>query len=174
MDDQTKELLNDLIQSIIDGNSNALDEIYLIMRKVMFSIAYIILWNIQDAEDAVHDTFIMIVKKAKMFTYKNNAYAWINSITKNVAKNKLKKRKNRNEHPLNDDIKPNRLIEDNGLVVKEIFGLLNNYEKDLIIFKYWYGLSFSEIGKIVHKPKPTIVSQLNKIESNIKKYYNIS
>lgn len=172
MDEKTNDRLSQLITLITEGNTAALDEIYAIMGKVMFSVAYTILWNRQDAEDVVSETLVTIVRKAHRFTYKKNAYAWINAIVKNKAKSLSKKKNLRNEVGIEGaNNQACQEFDYSSMIVKEIFSLLDKYEKDLLIYKHWYGLSYSEIAQTVNKPKQTIVSQVNKIYEKIKKFY---
>lgn len=91
MNEETIENLGLRIKDISNGSIAAIDKIYTLMNRIMFSIAYLYLGNKEDAEDSVHDAFLIIVRKAGKFTFNDNAYTWINTITKRVALNKLKK-----------------------------------------------------------------------------------
>lgn len=173
MDENTKDRLAFYIQSIARGNTKALNEIDSLMRKIIYSIAFMILCNHEDAEDTVHEVYITIIRKARLFVARENAYAWINTITRNTALNKYKHRKICKEVPLNvtNDIK----IIDNayGVIVQEMLSLLNQEERNIVFYKYWYSLSLTQIGEIIKKPKSTTLYYINSIEDKIKAFYDI-
>lgn len=57
------------------------------------------------------------------------------------------------------------------LLINEIFRQLNSYEKDLIIYHFWFRFSYSEIAKMYNKPKSTISSQISRLEERLRKIY---
>lgn len=80
--------------------------IYNEYRKRMVSTAYSILRNHEDAEDAVHDTFIKIARNMNSIgdPKSNEALSYILKATKNTAINLSKKNTTRNKHIHLEDV----------------------------------------------------------------------
>lgn len=57
--------------------------------NMLFRIAYAILENEQDAEDALQETFIKYLTKAPMFSDSEHEKAWLIRVVTNVSKNML-------------------------------------------------------------------------------------
>lgn len=75
-------------------------------RKRMVYIAYSVLGNNEDAEDAVHDTFIKIARNMNSIgdPKSNEALSYILKATKNTAINLSKKNTTRNKHIHLEDV----------------------------------------------------------------------
>lgn len=168
MNEQTNIRVGELIEGIAEGKIEGLDELYLLMNRVMQAVAMSYLHNPSDAEDVMHDTFLIIVKKAKQFSYKKNGFAWINKILVNIAKNKLKKTKRYREVPL---INADNICADvsaNDEIVRDMLEKLTDYERKLMIFRYWYCMTLQEIAICVKKPKSTVAYQVEQTEKKLK------
>lgn len=163
--------LGKLIKSITDGDCTAIGEIYRRVGRIMHAIAFSYLDRKCDSDDVVNDALIKIVKKAYMFRENKNAYAWIMNIVKNIAKNRRKKISSRKEVAL-DETKDAYIEFDNTKIyVNEIFSMLSKTEADYIYYKYWFGLSYTEISVIVHKPRTTIKYTLDAAIERLRKFY---
>lgn len=168
----SNEELCKLIRDVANGDMNALSEIYLKTGKSLSSVARIYLKRKQDVEDALQDMMITVVKNAKKFSYDKNAFAWLVQIMRNSLRNKLRHDKIIKMEPLEDYIAATEDNIDAKIEVYEIMRKLTNYEQDLIIYKYWSGMSLAEIGAVLHKPKTTIQYQLKILEEKIRKFYS--
>lgn len=173
MDDYLNLELCAAIKKISYGDLSALDTIYCLMGNAMLPVAIMVCCNRSDAEDAVHDALLVIVKKANKFTYCRNAYSWVNTLTKNLAKNRLLKRKNLKEEPLQKLYDKCTYIDEESLEIREMLSILNDKENNLIYLKYWFGLSLEKIAIELRKPKTTIAYQIQKIEKKLKNSYKI-
>lgn len=159
--------LGELIISIAEGNHAAIGEIYRKLGKVMYAVAGIYLGRYAEAEDVVHDSLLKIVQQADKFHENKNAYAWINTIIVNTAKDFLRKRKRKG----NTESKNCYEFDDSTIIVREVFGLLNESEKLLLIYSYWYDMSLSEISKVLHMPKSTVKYRRDKLLEKLKIFY---
>lgn len=171
MDEQTNRRVGTLIASLADGDCKALDEIYRIMGKVMLSIAMGFLKNKYDAEDAVHDALIMVVRKASQFRENKNAYAWINTILKNIIRNRLHRETLRKLEPLESLNGMDAEQEDDNFIIGEVFSRLMPAEVDILIYVYWYGCSRAEVSAILKKPRSTIAWRLQRIKTKLQNFY---
>ncbi len=170
MNNAEKKQLGCWIREIAKGKIEAVDKIYKLNGKVMAAIARMYVSHYADVEDIVHDSMLTIVRNADKFKRNTNAYAWINTIVKNTAKNRVK----RNEHFQIEQLDNQYLSyesDEDDFVVREIFTHLTEYEQDLIIYKFWYGLTYDELAKFYHKSKSGIKYDLDCIYKKIKNFY---
>lgn len=90
MDEKTNLALGEYIFKLAKGNIDALENIYLIMAKILYSVGNIYYKQKADIEDAIQDLLIELYNKAKKFRANKNACAWIVRIYENLILNKLK------------------------------------------------------------------------------------
>jgi RNA polymerase sigma-70 factor (ECF subfamily) len=79
-----------LLDLFINGEKDALSEIFLRHKSKMKSVAYRITKNDQDAEDVVQNSIISIMKSAHKFRGESAVTTWIYKIVSNAAIDKLR------------------------------------------------------------------------------------
>lgn len=163
--------LKELFIEIKYGNKIAFEKLYNNYNKLIYSIAYSILKNKQDAEDIVQIVFekIYLIDKEKLPN--KNETSWLYSVTKNETINYLKRNKN------NIDLDSIYNIEDDNNEINKIInqdsynrliGKLNDKEKEIISLKIISNLSFEEIGKLLKEPTGTIKWRYYKAVNTLK------
>ena len=84
-------------QSLVDDEKekSIIEEMYKSNKRRMYSIAFSCLHNHQDAEDAVHEAFLIAVEKSKkIFSIPSNKRApYLNVIVRNVCYSIMRKKK---------------------------------------------------------------------------------
>ena len=85
--------LKDLFIEIKYGNKIAFEKLYNNYNKLIYSIAYSILKNKQDAEDVVQIVFEKLYLIDKEKVPNRNESSWLYSITKNETEDKLRNKK---------------------------------------------------------------------------------
>ncbi len=155
MDERENKQLGDLIFAIASGNSEAVREIYERVGKVMTAVASVYLTDRADVEETVSDALCMIVRKANRFRENKNAYAWINTIVKNLARDKLRTLQSRREVPL-EACSASTETDEEAVFVREMLSRLGEREREAVIYRYWYGMSLSEIAEATGKAKSSV------------------
>lgn len=74
------------------GDKQAFRELVLRYQNPVYNIAYKILWNREDAEDVLQETFLRIFKKIRAFRQDSRLKTWIYKIATNSALMKLRER----------------------------------------------------------------------------------
>lgn len=171
MEEEQNYKLGQLIQSISKGNIAAVSKLYSLVGQAMKATAFLYFRSLADVEDIVQDALVVIVEKAKKFRTNTNACAWIYTIVSNLSKNKLGYLKRRKEVAIETVFNLENELNDEFLIIKEIFGILSEKEKKLIVLRYWYDCSYSEIAKIFYCSKTNISYKLDKTISKIKNFY---
>lgn len=144
-----------------NSEDNILEELYKIYESKMYGIAYSILNNVEQAEDAVHDAFIKInshlnhIKKANSLETKR----FVTYIIKNIAIDKY--RRNRKEVELFTkgvdepgitkspyEIDSVTRFEDRELIF-QLLSQLPSKHREIIRYRCYYELSYREIGELL-------------------------
>lgn len=140
---------------------NILEELYKVYESKMYGIAYSILNNIEQAEDAVHDAFIRLnshldnIKRVNSLETKR----LVTYTIKNIAIDKY--RRNRKEvelfskgvdepviskNPYETDSVSR--VEDRELILK-LLSELPSKHREIIRYRCYYELSYKEIGQLL-------------------------
>ena len=127
----------------------------------MLRAAYAILHSRDDAQDAVQDAFIKLLRYQPQFRDGEHEKAWLLRVTINIAKNDL--RVLRRMAPLfSDELAPQEPIAppaERSPVLEAVLSLPDAYR--IIIHLYYYeGYSIKEIAKITHLPAATVGTRL--------------
>lgn len=92
--DQAAPLTEDdlqLVQAAKEGDIHAFDELVKRHERQMFRIAYHLLHNREDAQDAVQEAFLKAYQKLVQFQAKAKFSTWLGRITVNEALTKLRR-----------------------------------------------------------------------------------
>ncbi len=168
MNETTRNKLGELILSIAQGNAKAVDEINSILGSAMGKVAKVYVRNIEDAADAVQESFCKIVEKAYTFRENKNPCAWIYTIVKNTAKDFL--RDNIRRSKIVYEQEPYYVPDDNTLILREAFQVLTEKELDLITYTFWFDMSLFEISRATRIPKSTVKYRLDKALLKLRKF----
>ena len=163
--------LEELFIEIKYGNKIAFEKLYNNYNKLIYSIAYSILKNKQDAEDVAQIVFekLYSIDKDKLPT--RNESSWLYSVTKNETINYLKHNKNNIDldsiYNIGDDNNEiNKIIDQDSY--NRLIDKLNDKEKEIISLKIVSNLSFEEIGKLLKEPTGTIKWKYYKAVNTLK------
>lgn len=167
----------DLILQFQNGNVYAFEQIVTRYKDQLVNFAYRFLGDLEDAEDIVQETFLRVFRKKN--AYKNVAKfsTWIYTITGNLAKTELRKRKRRKllsistlgfedkDFELPDTKKgPEENVDDllKDSVIQKAINRLPEKFKEVIIFRDLQELSYEEISTIGKIPLGTVKSRVNR------------
>lgn len=153
------------------------EKLYLSYRSVMYSVAFSILQDASDAEDAVHDTFLSIaVRQMPLLSRiedESDRQSYILKATRNTALNML--RKGVRQLPADDlyereQFDPSNESDDNFIDFicmrhnyKQVVAAIRRLDKkysDVLYYHFVLGFTAMEIAKIQEKNVNTIKKQL--------------
>ena len=158
--------------SLIDNDDDRtkFEILYNKYRKRMVYTAYSVLGNNEDAEDAVHDTFIKIARNMRSIQDPDSdeTLSYVLKAVKNTAINLSKKNTTRNKHMQSQDVKDIsdsafldklRIQENYEEVVKAIRGLNDTY-KDVLFYYFVEGMKAKDIADLLGRNKATVQQQI--------------
>lgn len=158
--------------SLIDNDDDRtkFEILYNKYRKRMVYTAYSVLGNNEDAEDAVHDTFIKIARNMNSVgdPKSNETLSYVLKAVKNTAINLSKKNTTRNKHMQSQDVKDIsdsafldklRIQENYEEVVKAIRSLNDTY-KDVLFYYFVEGMKAKDLADLLGRNKATVQQQI--------------
>lgn len=102
------EVLNDaeLVEKAQSGDTAAVEELVSRYEDKVYSLAYRMVGNREDAEDVLQDTFLNVVRSIGSFRGKSSFSTWLYRITANAALTRLRKtsRKEKSEGEFLDEV----------------------------------------------------------------------
>ena len=141
-----------------EDKETATEELYNKYHNVVYGIAFSILKNKEDAEDAMQNVFIKLYNLDTSLVPKSKESTWLYTVAKNEAIEIIRKKK---ENINLDDIY--EIGSDNDLdeIIDEIsfnnlISKLNEKEKEIISLKIISNLSFKEIANLLGEPIGTV------------------
>lgn len=163
--------------SLIDNDNDRklFERIYYAHRKQMFTLAFAILENEDDAEDLVHDVFCNIAEKymQSLQNIKNeqDMKNYLLKATKNSALNKKRDTKphmslHESEYMLNkDDLNDNEFLDMvcNNISYQEILKAIRSLDKkyeDVLYLHFVIGMTVPEVAEHLERNKQTVKKQL--------------
>lgn len=135
-------------------------EIYQRHIKTVYRVCFAYMKNQADTEDAVQDTFYILIESGPAFESDEHEKAWLIRTATNLCKNIL-----RHWWRKNDNLADHENLQGNGnFEIDDTFtvvmGLPNKY-KTVVYLYYYEGYSSVEISNLLRKPQSTIRNYLH-------------
>ena len=151
---------NEIIQNVLDGDREKFALLVDKYQGPIYNLVYRLTGNHSDAEDLAQETFIKAYKSLNNFQIKKKFFSWLYTITINLTRNHLKKKK-----PLLvenvEDLKSDNLQTDKNNpeidVIKneQAQALARSIQRlpiafrEAVILRYYFYLPFEEIARIL-------------------------
>jgi RNA polymerase sigma-70 factor (ECF subfamily) len=170
-----------LIAHAKDGDLAAFDTLMLRHQRQVFGVAWRLLGQVQDAQDASQEVFIRMYRSLDRFDETRELAPWLYRITVNVCRSIARKRKRRGTPvPLDDAPASALLVAEQGTraVVDDetrsqmLSGLqqLPPKEREALVLRDIEGLSTREVAKTLGTRETTVRSQISRARVKMKAY----
>lgn len=161
---------------VVRSQPEQIAQLYDTYGDMLFRLAYSIMLNQADAEDAVQDIFIKIIGRIPEFTSSSQEKAWITKVLANHCKDMLRKRKLRLYTPLEEVLEQSGHglsvpgPEDNGgtELFQMVLSLGEKYREPLILH-YFEGFSIEEVSEILSVGQSAVKMRLSRGREMIRK-----
>ncbi|MBR3840186.1 MAG: RNA polymerase sigma factor [Erysipelotrichales bacterium] len=171
--------IDNCIYRMAINDKAALAELYELTKVSIYSFSLSILKNTQDAEDALHDTYLAAYSSASSYKSNGKPLAWLLTITRNICLHKLNELKRIGDLP-DEDL--DKVLSTNDTVSKEdrmmlesCLKHLGDEERQIVVLHAISGFKHHEIAKLLKLPLPTVLSKysraLKKLRNMIEKEY---
>ena len=158
----------DLIQNILSGQLPAFEQLVEKYQTMVFTLAFRVLQNHEDAEEVAQDVFVKVFNSLKNFQQKSNFKTWLYRIVYNESINRLRSRKKR--IPLVDLNEKTTLhlfdpgsINDSSDEIKFIQKAIQNLpetERIILSLYYYEDMPVKEIAKITELTETNVKTRL--------------
>ncbi len=169
------EIIDQYLAGITEESASALENLYHCASASIYSFALSILKNSHDAEDVLHDCFVLIWSAAGSYRSSGKPMAWILTITKNLCLKKLRERgKSSPLDQLEQDMlslnNPGMTQEDR-MIVSQCLTQLSTEESQIVVLHAVSGFKHREIADLLALPLPTVLSKYNRAIKKLRKIY---
>ncbi|KPU43096.1 ECF RNA polymerase sigma factor SigW [Oxobacter pfennigii] len=164
----------DIVEGIINGENAAFESLVEVYGDRTLRVCYLILRDLQAAEDAVQETFIQVYRNISKFHGNSSLYTWIYKIAVNKCRDFLRKDM---QYPSIDgtDIKcevdiENEVIEklDREKIKSLVFSMPAIYREVITLF-YFEDMPIKDICSILDEGEGTVKSKLHRARNLLKK-----
>jgi len=159
-----------LVEAAIDGDIEGFGKLCRRYYAAMVAIGYSVLADHQLAEDAAQESFARALINLKNLKNKTRFAPWLAAICRNVAKDMLTiKARQISSSELSQVAQNDNRVQSTQEVSWAIEQLPVS-AKELIVLRYYNGLSYEEISSVLGISKPTINGRLTRAKRKIAKY----
>ena len=148
---------------LLKDDQQSLEQVLVLIQPKLLAFACSILKNQSNAQDALQDSLMSIVKGVKKLKDHRKFHAWIYQVTRNKCLDMLRKNKKHNNLSDIDSIPEPIGVDgqiDSKLDMMSMINQLPHKQKQVIHLFYYDGFNVIEIAQILNKPAGTIKSLL--------------
>jgi RNA polymerase sigma-70 factor (ECF subfamily) len=178
MDDLQQLDDGELIESFLQGDENAFEELVRRYESQVYNLAYRLLGNPSDAFDASQEVFILLFRKLGTFRSEARFSTWLYRVTTNACRDFRRRRKyalslsgkGEEGEPEWEEVIPGRDINPDELLVrlelqKEVqsaIGRLPEKFREMVVLHDIEGYNYAEVSEILGISLGTVKSRLNR------------
>ena len=178
MSDAPTDLDYALLRRLARGDHEALAELIRRHQRRVFNIAYRLLQDPLEAEDAAQEVFLKVYQHAERYEPKASVSAWLSRITANHCLNVLRQRRpleslDQEAAPELPDpgASPLELLEqqDLGQRLAGLLAALPENQRRALVLKQFADLSYQEIGEILKISPQAVDCLIKRARQTLKK-----
>ena len=133
-------------------------------RSVLVRLAYRFLWNVDDAEDAVHDALAIVQAKGEQLKDQSKWWSWVRRIVVNQCHEQQRRRlrherhtsaladRQANSHPTDTALDREELSK----ILKDLIAELPEQRQVAIVLRHIDGMSYQQIAEIMQVSESTV------------------
>ncbi len=162
----------ELVARVLDGDQQAFTELVEAYQQPVYNLAYRMLGNAREAEDAAQEAFFRAYQHLKRYDPTRPFKTWLLSITSNYCIDRLRKRRltwlSIDEplppHPSLTSSAPEpeaaAVMSEQGAAIQELLADLAPDYRAAVVLRYWYDMSYAEIAESLDTTESAIKSRL--------------
>ena len=161
----TEDRDHQLVLRTLAGEPNAFGELVNTYQIPIYTVAFNVLRNEKDAEDAAQTAFIKAYEQLGTFNHQYKFFSWLYRIAVNESINAKKKRRYESDDQLDQSVAPHqtdRLAEKNELEdrVDDALMELTPEDRALILLRHYQDFSYPDIAYIMDITEKKVKSRL--------------
>ncbi|MDP5229901.1 MAG: sigma-70 family RNA polymerase sigma factor [Cellulophaga sp.] len=155
--------LEELIKNCKNGNRKAQEQLYRDYSRVLYSVCLKYSRNKTEAEDNLHDSFMVIYDKIDQYNFKGSFEGWVKRVTVNTVLQKYRKEPNLSIVPEHLEAEEEVEVEDLEVSLPQLLGYIQELpNKYRLTFNMYVleGYTHQEIGELLGTSTGTSKSNL--------------
>ncbi len=165
-----ENLQTKLVESAVGGDIDSFGELCQQYYASMVAIGYSVLGEHQLAEDAAQETFARALSNLRALKNKERFAPWLAAICRNVAKDMVATKARQINTEDFSGIADNNNWDDRVQSVRQAIEQLSVSAKELVVLRYYNGLSYEQISSVLGISKATINGRLTRAKRKMAKY----
>jgi RNA polymerase sigma-70 factor (ECF subfamily) len=157
-----------LIEAAVSGDIESFGELCGRYYSAMVAISYSILGDHQLAEDSAQETFARALLNIKKLKNQNKYAQWLAAICRNVAKDMLAARNTRLQKEAHSQTE--QKSNENHMQINRAIEKLPSSMKELVVLRYYDGLSYEKISNVLGISKASINGRLTRAKRKMANY----
>ncbi len=161
-----------LVARVLGGDQQAFAELVEAHQQAVYNLAYRMLGNVDEAEDATQEAFLRAYQHLRRYDPSRPFRTWLLSIASNYCIDCIRKRRltwlSIDEplppHPAltSSEPTPERAAVDSeqAAIIQALLGELAPEYRAAVILRYWYDMSYTEIAEALETSESAIKSRL--------------
>ncbi|MFQ3536959.1 MAG: sigma-70 family RNA polymerase sigma factor [Aggregatilineales bacterium] len=154
------------------GDQSAFGELVKLHQNAVYNLAYRILGNRAEAEDAAQETFLRAYANLDRYDVARPFRTWLLSITSNFCIDRLRRRRLK-WLSIDEPLPPRTLLQsaepepeevaiasERAALVQRLLAELTPDHRAAVVLHYWYDYSYQEIAEILRTTESAIKSRL--------------
>ena len=161
-----------------EGDMKAFERVYRLSAGYIYTLAFRVTCNIEDAQEVTQDVFLKIHKNLKRFNFRSSFKTWAYRIAVNTALNLVRKRKKEREkivvfeNPADlENIAEDRMTpigrEDTEEEVRGMLDALPPEQRACVVLRSIEGLEYKEIARVLDININTVRSRLKRAREKL-------
>lgn len=169
------------VEKALAGDVDAFGELVRLYERPVFNLAYRMLGEPTEAEDAAQEAFLKAYSHLSRYDTTRSFKTWLLSITSNHCIDRLRKRRliylSLDEplppHPAltSDEMGPEMaaIARERSQKIQKMLDELSPEYRVVVVLRYWYDLSYSEIAEMLNTSESAIKSRLFRARQSLAK-----
>jgi RNA polymerase sigma-70 factor (ECF subfamily) len=153
-----------LVARCLEGDRDAFAGLVGRYQRVLYTVAFRMLGNPADAEDAAQTAFVRAFERLGSYDGQHRFFSWLYRILANECLNQLRARKPLElvaDRPSDDPLPPEAMeLAERQRVVQQALLLLSSEHREVIVLRHFAELGYDEIGAALGIPVKTVKSRL--------------
>lgn len=159
-----------LIEAATGGDIESFGELCRQYYAAMVAVAYAVLGDHQLAEDAAQESFARALVRIKSLNDRAKFAPWLAAICRNVAKDMVAARTKRISTEDSSQVDKIENPDENNRAVRRAIEQLPESAKELVVLRYYDGLSYKQIGSLLGISRTTINGRLTRAKRKMEDY----
>lgn len=149
-----------VIEKLKTRDEQAFEEVYTLTKKGVYIIIYNVVKSHEQTQDLMQDAYLKMLNSIDQYKPQTNFYNWLLMIAKNSALDFYRREKKlvryeTVDYDLNFTTKEETPDEKDQF--ERLLSVLNDEERQIILFKIVDELKHREIAKMINKPLGTVI-----------------